>query len=64
MSAKKKEIINSKHSVLNNFGFMVKSIKKLDKALLYYMPLPMVVQIGISVLGIYIPKIIIDLLVS
>lgn len=50
----------STHGVFNNIMYMGRSIWKYDKALIFIMVLSMLVQLGTSVLGIYIPKIIID----
>lgn len=51
---------NSSRGIFNNIIYMGRSIWKYDKALIFIMVLSMVVQLGTSVLGIYIPKIIID----
>jgi ABC-type multidrug transport system fused ATPase/permease subunit len=52
------------YGTFNNILFMGKSIWKFDKVLIFLLVLPMIAQLGISLIGIYTPKIIIDSLVE
>ena len=61
---KNKQKNKTTYGTLSNFKFMAKRISAFDKSLFFYMPLPMVGQMGLAVLGIFIPKIIIDSLIS
>ncbi|MBN2878338.1 MAG: ABC transporter ATP-binding protein [Clostridia bacterium] len=54
----------STHGALSNLAFMARKVKENDKRLLFHMPLPMIGGLGIAVLGIFIPKIIIDSLTN
>jgi len=48
------------YGIFSNFVFMAKRAAEFDKSLFFYMPMPMIGQLSIAVLGILIPKIIID----
>jgi len=56
------KVKNNKYGIFKNLKFMAKSILRFDKWLIFYLPFPMIAQLGISILSIYIPKIIIDIL--
>ncbi len=53
-----------KYSVLSNFKFIAKAFNEFDKSIYFYLSVPAISRIGLSVLGIYIPKIIIDCLTA
>jgi len=50
----------STYGTWKNLGFMARRAKEFDKSLFLYMPLPMAGRMAMAVLGIFIPKIIID----
>lgn len=64
MKKNKKKMENGSYGTFNNILFMGKSIWKFDKVLIFLLVLPMIAQLGISLIGIYTPKIIIDSLVE
>ncbi len=50
----------STYGTWKNLGFMARRAKEFDKSLFFFMPLPMAGRMAMAVLGIFIPKIIID----
>lgn len=56
MDKKKK----STYGIMNNILYMAKSIWRFEKAVVFLLGLSIMVQLGASLLGIYIPKIIVD----
>jgi len=54
----------STYGTLSNLRFMARRAREFDKSLFLYMPMPMAGRLTIAVLGIFIPKIIIDSLTN
>ncbi|HRX58345.1 MAG TPA: ABC transporter ATP-binding protein [Eubacteriales bacterium] len=50
------------YGLLSNIRYLSKSIRAFDKALFLFLPLPVVAQLVTAVLGIYLPKFVIDAL--
>ena len=61
MKSKEKK---STYGTLSNLRFMARRAREFDKSLFLYMPMPMAGRLTIAVLGIFIPKIIIDSLTN